>query len=73
MKLNSNQLWLLRRLAQLGNSLGGNNPISFGGPQEAARARRLAARGLVSLNRLSPTHIRYGITDAGRAALEQGS
>ena len=39
--------------------------------QRTARACRktLEPRGLVSIERLSPTHFRYRITEAGRAAL----
>ena len=69
-KLTKAQLWVLRRLDKAGNAFGGANPRQFGGGEEAARARRLAARGLVHLNRLSDTHIRYSLTDAGRAALQ---
>ena len=37
---------------------------------EAATCRRtLAPRGLVHLNRVAEGHIRYSLTDAGRAAL----
>lgn len=39
--------------------------------REAATCRRsLAGLGLVLLNRISPWHIRYSLTEAGRAALK---
>jgi hypothetical protein len=58
-------------LAQLARYTWAVNPCSFGGPAAAAIARRLASQGLVRLDRISDLHIRYAITDAGRAAQPQ--
>lgn len=72
-KLTPAQRAVLARLNALGcNALGGFNPCSFGGPKAAVIARRLNARGLVAMRRLSDFHIRYEITTSGRSALQQG-
>lgn len=50
----------------------GFNPPT-GRPRLASSMRRaLAERGFVELQRISDRHIRYEITDAGRAALAAG-
>jgi len=69
-KLTGNQRYVLARLARLPNDGFGFNPCSFGGSRSAATARGLASRGLVELNRISEFHIRYRISEAGRAALQ---
>ena len=33
--------------------------------------RKLEPAGLVAINRIAPTHFRYSLTDAGRAAIER--
>lgn len=72
-KLTEQQRWVLTRLAEkTPNRFGGVNPNSIGHASGAATARRLERRGLVSLTRISDLHIRYSITEAGRAALQQG-
>jgi hypothetical protein len=73
-KLTHHQMTMLQVLADLhdkhpGNTYGFNPTWN----ERAARAWRtsLATKGLVHLNRLSDFHIRYSITDAGRAALSK--
>lgn len=48
----------------------GFNPPDGRRSMVAAMRTSLARRGLVELQRISDRHIRYEITDAGRAALE---
>jgi hypothetical protein len=47
----------------------GFNPPKHRSALSASMRRSLAARGFVQVERVSESHLRYDITDAGRAAL----
>ncbi|CAN7318423.1 hypothetical protein LJR009_001615 [Bosea sp. LjRoot9] len=51
----------------------GFNPPNGQRSMVAAMRRSLAERGLVRVERISDRHLRYEITDAGRAALARAA
>lgn len=75
-KLTKAERWALeqleRRHAACVRQGFGMNPSGFGGSRAAKLARQMEPRGLVAVTRYSDTHFRYTITDAGRAALNEG-
>lgn len=65
--------WLFAMHEKFPANTWGFNPQPGAALRYAVMRRRLEPKGFVAIDRISPTHFRYSLTDAGRAALRSGS